>query len=340
MTDQTSDEAADVECWAAFELAMPNTATRTDEAWRGFQVGWQARAQHAQQAVERGPERCPTCGVRHRTVAPDSPLAKAHQEAVESEQSEVNNVTARGLYFDSDQQHELERDGPTEEEMLTLLADDDQRRRDEIRDKVLKEVAQELLDAGYGEAYEVVYKLQSQQPMAVESEREKVLQSIREAVEQYNQDLHDRKHGGVAMDKAWWKIIAALGTIKSQQPAQAVESDKKISEQNARFAIDGAITFGYQGANKPPTEDHWLMPFWLIGRQIRELELLEEVCAFYANDEDRCIKDEGEPYGSIPTEVGLKARSARRRFMDREALEANGIRAQSQQPAQADKEKP
>lgn len=89
------------------------------------------------------------------------------------------------------------------------------------REKVMEEVAQALIDAGYGEAYEVVYKLQSQQPMAVESEREKVLQSIREAVEQYNQDLHDRKHGGVAMDKAWWKIIAALGTIKSQQPAQA-----------------------------------------------------------------------------------------------------------------------
>jgi hypothetical protein len=32
------------------------------------------------------------------------------------------------------------------------------------REKVLEEVAQALLDAGYGEAYEVIYKLQSQQP--------------------------------------------------------------------------------------------------------------------------------------------------------------------------------
>jgi len=50
-----------------------------------------------------------------------------------------------------------------------------------------------------------------------------------------------------------------------------------------------------------------------------ELHLLEEVCAFYANDEDRYIRSRGEPYGSIPTEVGMKARSARHRFNEREA---------------------
>ena len=47
---------------------------------------------------------------------------------------------------------------------------------------------------------------------------------------------------------------------------------------------------------------------------LAELHLLEEVCAFYANDEDRAAKG-GEPYGSIPTEVGLKARSARQRYL-------------------------
>jgi hypothetical protein len=109
MTDQTSQQAAELECWDAFELAIPNAVARTVEAWRGFQAGWQARAKHAQPAVE--------------------------------------------------------------------------------------------------------------------SERGKVLSAIRQAVEQHNKDLHDRKHGGVAMDKAWWKIIAALGTIKSQQPAQA-DKDK------------------------------------------------------------------------------------------------------------------
>jgi hypothetical protein len=52
---------------------------------------------------------------------------------------------------------------------------------------------------------------------------------------------------------------------------------------------------------------------------LAELHLLEEVCAFYANDEDEYLKGEGEPYGGIPTEVGLKARSARHRFVEREA---------------------
>lgn len=59
-----------------------------------------------------------------------------------------------------------------------------------------------------------------------------------------------------------------------------------------------------------------------------EMHLLEEVCAFYANDEDRFIKADGnaEPYGMIPTDVGMKARSARGRFMAREqaAQDAGG----------------
>jgi len=54
-----------------------------------------------------------------------------------------------------------------------------------------------------------------------------------------------------------------------------------------------------------------------------EVYLLEEVCAFYANDEDRYLKSEGasEPYGSIPTSVGMKARSERKRFLDRESVQ-------------------
>jgi hypothetical protein len=39
------------------------------------------------------------------------------------------------------------------------------------RDKALEEVGQALLDAGYGEAYEVVYKLQSQQPAQADKDK-------------------------------------------------------------------------------------------------------------------------------------------------------------------------
>jgi len=49
-----------------------------------------------------------------------------------------------------------------------------------------------------------------------------------------------------------------------------------------------------------------------------KVHLLEEVCAFYANDEDAFNREGGEPYGSIPVPVGMTARQARARFIERE----------------------
>lgn len=60
-----------------------------------------------------------------------------------------------------------------------------------------------------------------------------------------------------------------------------------------------------------------------VSQAASELELLEEVCARYADDEDAYLGDEGEPFGSITTECGMKARSARRRFRAREAARAH-----------------
>jgi hypothetical protein len=54
-----------------------------------------------------------------------------------------------------------------------------------------------------------------------------------------------------------------------------------------------------------------------------ELHLLEEVCAFYVDDEHRHPAG-GEAYGSIPTPVGMKARHARERFREREAAAGAG----------------
>lgn len=50
----------------------------------------------------------------------------------------------------------------------------------------------------------------------------------------------------------------------------------------------------------------------------REVELMQEVLAFYANDEERYLRENGEPYGSIPSEVGMKARQHRAAFQRRE----------------------
>lgn len=47
-----------------------------------------------------------------------------------------------------------------------------------------------------------------------------------------------------------------------------INSNQPMSEQDARFAIDGAINWGYEGMHKPPTDDHWLMPYWVIGRKL------------------------------------------------------------------------
>lgn len=52
---------------------------------------------------------------------------------------------------------------------------------------------------------------------------------------------------------------------------------------------------------------------------LSELHLLEEVCARYTDDEDAYLRDEGEPFGTISTECGLKARAARKRYLEREA---------------------
>jgi hypothetical protein len=43
------------------------------------------------------------------------------------------------------------------------------------------------------------------------------------------------------------------------------------SEQQARFAIDGAIQYGRENCNPPPSTDHWLYEYWNIGQQLRRL---------------------------------------------------------------------
>lgn len=44
---------------------------------------------------------------------------------------------------------------------------------------------------------------------------------------------------------------------------------KPVSEENARFAIEAAIAHGRKETNKPPTEDHWLMPYWKLGQALQ-----------------------------------------------------------------------
>ena len=61
-----------------------------------------------------------------------------------------------------------------------------------------------------------------------------------------------------------------------QLPATAaVEHPEKLvggtAEQQARYAIDGAIQYGRENRNPPPSTDHWLYEYWNIGRQLAKL---------------------------------------------------------------------
>lgn len=69
----------------------------------------------------------------------------------------------------------------------------------------------------------------------------------------------------------------------------------------------------------------WALAALKANPAVVELHLLEEVCAFYANDEDAFNREDAEPFGSIPVEVGMKARQARERFIEREERANNAI---------------
>lgn len=74
----------------------------------------------------------------------------------------------------------------------------------------------------------------------------------------------------IATLRAWAIHVAALSA-----PAEAKRgTDAQIAFERKLTceAINGAIAFGYQNTNPPPSDDHWLAPFWKIGRQQAELE--------------------------------------------------------------------
>ncbi|EGG74647.1 hypothetical protein SXCC_04751 [Gluconacetobacter sp. SXCC-1] len=135
--------------------------------------------------------------------------------------------------------------------------------------------------------------------------------------------------------------MTAIGTpIQPCQPCADVKSVAwmtKASKHTPTVCRDVTVNVPYDRCNYDDLVFRTDMEVQLAARdeeiaRLRvveaEMHLLEEVCTFYANDEDRFIKADGnaEPYGMIPTDVGMKARSARARFMAREqaAQEAGG----------------
>lgn len=62
-------------------------------------------------------------------------------------------------------------------------------------------------------------------------------------------------------------IMALTDRARAALTSPAKVGVQPAHEQNARFAIDGAISLGMQGV-KQPDADHWLAKYWDIGRQL------------------------------------------------------------------------
>lgn len=58
--------------------------------------------------------------------------------------------------------------------------------------------------------------------------------------------------------------------VWQSRAADALDS-QPTPHQNTLDAITGAIAYGRQGTNPPPTTDHWLAEYWQIGQQLAEL---------------------------------------------------------------------
>jgi hypothetical protein len=79
--------------------------------------------------------------------------------------------------------------------------------------------------------------------------------------------LCDRRFDEIAELHARIAELEAITQAPRGTNEQILMERKLTCEQ-----IDGAMAFGYQNTNPPPSDDHWLAPFWKIGRQQADLE--------------------------------------------------------------------
>ncbi|HTI18643.1 MAG TPA: hypothetical protein VL598_13335 [Trinickia sp.] len=76
----------------------------------------------------------------------------------------------------------------------------------------------------------------------------------------------DWSHSSIGNKAIIQAAIELLGARRGTD--EQIQLERKLTCE----AIDGAIAFGYQNMNPPPSDDHWLAPFWKIGRKQAELE--------------------------------------------------------------------
>jgi len=71
----------------------------------------------------------------------------------------------------------------------------------------------------------------------------------------------------VEFARAIWRLAAP---VAQSTAGAAKDTPESMANSNARFAIDGAIQYGRENRNQPPSTDHWLYEYWNIGRQLNE----------------------------------------------------------------------
>ena len=115
--------------------------------------------------------------------------------------------------------------------------------------------------------------------------RDEEIAELRAAIERQAREVL-KLHRDLAAEKLradqGWHRYEAANSRKNELEAERANWEQEIAalkrpvdDQNARWAIDAAIAFGRMDVNRPPTDDHWLMEYWLIGRHLAPLGQLD-----------------------------------------------------------------
>ncbi|WP_322073373.1 hypothetical protein [Burkholderia cepacia] len=75
-----------------------------------------------------------------------------------------------------------------------------------------------------------------------------------------------------AAEAAWQARAASATETGAEGPKRGTREQIAAERKLTCEAIDGAMAFGYQNTNPPPSADHWLAPYWHVGRKQAELE--------------------------------------------------------------------
>jgi len=138
------------------------------------------------------------------------------------------------------------------------------------------------------------------------------------------QDLADSRRQNAALTKAmrWWRdrcretqrhleYTVRWARVQAGQLAMTAQRAEKIRKR--LVAIETKLQAAEEALSREATPMLSSLPDATNKDSDRE-RFLEQALSVYARDEERFLNGEGEPFGSIPTEIGAFAREVRRVF--------------------------